>query len=95
MKCKEAKLLSEEDLQIANKGSKGQRRKGKNTHLKAELQRIAGEIRKPSSVFSEKKQSKTTEWERLDLLKKTNRDNKGKFYAKVSTEKDRNIIDTK
>ena len=29
------------------------------------------------------------------LKKKKNRDNKGKFYAKMSTEKDRNIIDTK
>ena len=54
-KCKKAKWLSEEGLQKHKKRSKRQRRKGKNTHLKAEFQRIAGEIRKPSSVFNEKK----------------------------------------
>ena len=42
-KCKKAKWLSEEALQIAEKKkrSESQRRKGKNTHLNAEFQRIA------------------------------------------------------
>ena len=39
-KCKKAKWLSEEDLQIAEKRNKKQRRKGKIHHLNAEFQRI-------------------------------------------------------
>ena len=49
-----AKWLSEEALQIAEKGrevrSKGE--KERYTHLNAEFQRIQGEIRKPSSVIN-------------------------------------------
>ena len=56
-KCKKAKWLSEEALQIAVKRreakSKGEKEKYK--HPNAEFQRIAGEIRKPSSVIREKK----------------------------------------
>ena len=50
-----------------------------------------GEIRKPSSVISEKKQRKTIEWERKtrDFFKKI-RDTKGTFHAKMGTIKDRN-----
>ena len=55
-KCKKAKWLSEEALQIAVKRrevkSKGE--KERYTHLNAELQRIS-RIRKPSSVISAKK----------------------------------------
>ena len=41
-KCKRAKWLSEEALQIAEKReAKGKREKGKYTHLNAELQRRA------------------------------------------------------
>ena len=35
-KCKKAEWLSEETLQIAEKRSERQRRKGKNTQMKAE-----------------------------------------------------------
>ena len=52
-----------------------------------------GEIRKPSSVISEKKQRKTIEWERLETSLKKIRDNKGIFYAKMGSIKDRNSID--
>ena len=56
-KCKKAKWLSREALQIAVKRrevkSKGQKERYK--HLNAEFQRIAREIRKPSSVISAKK----------------------------------------
>ena len=56
-KCKTAKSLSEEPLQIAVKRrevkSKGEKKR--YTHLNAELQRIARRIRKPSSVISAKK----------------------------------------
>ena len=52
-KCKKAKWLSEEALQIAVKREvKGKGEKEKYTHLNAEFQ---GEIRKPSSVISAKK----------------------------------------
>ena len=55
-KCKIAKWLSEEALQIAVKRrqvkSKGEEER--YTHLNAEFQRIGGEIRKPSSVINAK-----------------------------------------
>ena len=64
-KCKKAKRLSEEPLQIAVKRrelkSKGE--KEKYTHLNAEFQKQQGEIRKSSSVISAKKWRKTVEWE--------------------------------
>ena len=50
-----------------------------------------GEIRKPSSAISVKKQRQTTEWERLnrDLFKKI-RHTKGTFHAKMGSIKDKN-----
>ena len=47
-KCKKAKWLSEEALQIAEKRreAKGKGEKGRYTHLNAELQRIARRDRK-------------------------------------------------
>ena len=64
-KCKKAKLLSGEALQIAVKRreakSKGEKERYK--HLNAEQE----EIRKPSSVINAKKYRKTTEWERLEI----------------------------
>ena len=55
-------------LQIAVKRkvkSKGE--KERYTHLNAEFQRKQGEIRKPSSVISAKKERKNIEWERLGI----------------------------
>ena len=54
---KKVKWLSEEALQIAVKRreAKSKGEKEKYTHLKAEFQRIAGEIRKPSSMLNAKK----------------------------------------
>ena len=56
-KWKKAKWLSGEALQIAVKRrevkSKGEKERYK--HLNAEFQRIAGEIRKPSSAINAKK----------------------------------------
>ena len=60
-----------------------------------------GEIRKPSSVISAKKQRKTIEWKKTrDLFnkirekkKKKIRDTKGTFHAKMDTIKDRNGMD--
>ena len=55
-KCKKAKWLSEEALQIAEKRkeAKGKGEKEKYSHLNAEFQRIARRD-KPSSVINAKK----------------------------------------
>ena len=52
--CKKAKWLSDEALQIAEKRreAKGKGEKERYTHLNAEFQRIARDIRKPSSVIN-------------------------------------------
>ena len=57
-KCKKAKWLSEEDLQIAVKRRevKGKGEKERYTHLNAEFQRIAKrDLKKPFSVINAKK----------------------------------------
>ena len=68
-KCKKAKWLFGEALQIAVKRreakSKGEKERYK--HLNAEFQRIARRDKKPSSAINAKKKRKTTEWERLEL----------------------------
>ena len=55
-KCKKAKWLSEEALQIAEKRkeAKGKGEKERNTYLNAEFQTNQGEIRKPYSVINAK-----------------------------------------
>ena len=61
-KCKKAKWLSNEALQIAEERNevKGKGEKERYKHLNAEFQRIEGEIRKPSSAINAKKYRKTT-----------------------------------
>ena len=56
-KCKKAKWLSEEDLQIAEKRreAKGKGEKERYTHLNAEFQGIARRDKKAFSVISAKK----------------------------------------
>ena len=56
-KCKKVKWLSEQVLQIAEKGreAKSKGEKPRYTHLNAEFQRIARRVRKPSSVINAKK----------------------------------------
>ena len=68
-KCKKAKWLSEEALQIAVKKreAKSKGEKENYTYLNAEFQRIEGRYKKPSSMVIEKKQRKTIEWERLEI----------------------------
>ena len=51
-----------------------------------------GEIRKPSSVISAKKQRKTIEQERPEISSGNQR-YKGTFHAKVGSLKDRNGMD--
>ena len=56
-KCKKAKWLSEEALQLAERRreAKGKGEKERYKHLNAEFQEQQGEIRKPSSAINAKK----------------------------------------
>ena len=51
-----------------------------------------GEIRKPSSVISAKKERKTTEWERLEISSRKSEIPRT-FHAKMGSIKDRNGMD--
>ena len=91
-KCKKAKWLSEEALQIAVKRreakSKGEKERYK--HVNAEFQRI---VRRHKKTFLSIQCKEIEENNRMrkagDLLKKI-RDSKGRFYAKMGSIKDRN-----
>ena len=94
-KCKKAKWLSEEALQIAVKRreveSKGEKERYK--HLNAEFQRIA---RRDKKAFFSDQCKKLEEKNRIgktrDLFKKI-RDTKGTFHSKMGSIKDRNGLD--
>ena len=94
MKCKKAKRLTEEALQIAVKRreekSNGERER--YIHLNAEFQRMARKDKKVFLSDQGKKQRKIIGWERQDLFKKI-RDTKGTFYAKMGSMKKRNGMD--
>ena len=94
-KCKKAKWLSEEALQIAEKRTeaKGKGVKERYIHLNEEFQRIARRDKKAflTDQCKEIKENNRMGKER-DLFKKT-RDTKGTFHAKMSTIKDRNGMD--
>ena len=68
-KCKKAKWLSEEALQIAVKRreAKSKGEKERYTHLNAEFQRIARRDKKAFFTINVNKERKTTEWERLGI----------------------------
>ena len=91
-KCKKAKWLSEEALQIAEKrrDAKGKEEKERNTHLNAEFQRIA---RKDKKTFLSDQCKEIEENNRMgqtrDLFKKL-RATKGIFHAKMGIIKERN-----
>ena len=93
-KCKKAKWLPEEALQIAVKRTeaKGKGEKKGYTHLNVEFQRIA---RKDEKAFLGD-QGKEIEENRMgkarDLFKKI-RDIKGRLHATMDTIKDRNGMD--
>ena len=94
-KCKKAKWLSEEDLQIAVKRreakSKGEKERYK--HLNAEFQRIARRDKKAFFSDQRKEIEENNRMEKTrDLLKKI-RDSKGIFHTKMGSIKDRNGID--
>ena len=94
-KCKKAKWLSEEALQIAVKRreakSKGEKERYK--HLNADFQRIA---RRDKKAFFSDQCKEIEEKNRMgktrDLFKKI-RDTKGTFHAKMGSIKDRNGMD--
>ena len=89
-KCKKAKWLSEEALQIAEKRreAKGKGEKERYTHLNAEFQRIA---RRDKKAFLSNQCKEMEENNRMgktrDLFKKI-RDIKGTFHAKIGTIKE-------
>ena len=94
-KCKNAKWLSWEGLQIAVKRreakSKGEKERYK--HLNAEFQRIAKRDKK--AFFSDQCkeiEEKNRMGKTKDRFKKI-RDSKGKFHAKMGSIKDRNGMD--
>ena len=91
-KCKKAKWLSEEALQIAVKRRKvkGKGEKERYTHFSADLQRISRRDKKAffcdqcKEIEDNDRMGKTR-----DLFKKI-RDTKGTFHAKMGTIKNRN-----
>ena len=94
-KCKKAKWLSEEALQIAVKRreEKSKREKERYAHLNAEFQRISRRDKKTffsnqcKEIKENNKMGKTR-----DLFKKI-RDTKGTFNVKMGSIKDRNGMD--
>ena len=94
-KCKKAKWLSEEALQIAVKrrGVKGKGEKERYIHLNAEFKRIA---RRDKKAFLHEQCKEIEENNRMgktrDLFKKI-RDTKGTFHVKMGSVKDRNGLD--
>ena len=94
-KCKKAKWLSEEALQIAmeKREMKGKEEKERYTYLNAEFQRISRRNKKAflSNRCKEIEENNSMGKTR-DLFKKI-RDTKGPFHAKMSTTKDRNGMD--
>ena len=92
-KCKKAKWLSEEALQIAEKReAKGKGEKERYTHLNAEFQRIARRDKKAFlSVKCKEIEENNGMRKTRDLFKKI-RDTKVTFHAKMGSIKDRNTM---
>ena len=94
-KCKKAKWLSEEALQIAVKRREAKRKRGKERyiHLNAEFQGI---VRREKIAFLSNQCKEIEENNRMgktrDLFKKIS-DPKGTFHAKMGSIKDRNGMD--
>ena len=94
-KCKKAKWLSEEALQIAVKRTevKSKGEKERYEHLNTKFQQIA---RRDKKAFFSNQCKDIEENNRMgktrDLFKKI-RDTKGKFHAKMGSIKDRNGMD--
>ena len=94
-KCKKAKWLSEEALQIAVKRREvtGKGEKERYTHLNAEFQRIARRDKKTFLSDQCKAIEENNRMGKTRDLFKTIRDTKGTFHAKMGSIKDRNDVD--
>ena len=94
-KCKKAKWLSEEAIQIAEKRreAKDKGEKERYIHLMQNSKEQQGEIRKSSSVINAKKQRKTAEWERLEISSRKLEIPREHFTQKMGTIKDRNCME--
>ena len=94
-KCKKAKRLSEEALQIAVKrreiNSKGE--KERYIHLNAEFQRIPGRDKKACLSDQCKEIEENNRMGNTRHLFRKIRDTKGIFHAKMGSIKDRNGMD--
>ena len=94
-KCKKAKWLSEEALQIAVKRRevKGKGEKERYTHLNAEFQRIARRDKKAFLIDQCKQIEENNRMGKTRDVFKKMRDIKGTFHAKMGSIKDRNGMD--
>ena len=94
-KCKKARWLSEEALQIAEKRRevKSQGEKERYTHLNVEFQRIARRDKKAFLSDQCKEIEENNRMGKTRYLVKKIRDIKGIFHAKMGTIKDRNGMD--
>ena len=90
-KCKKAKWLSGEALQIAVKRTEAKSRgeKERYTHLNAEFQRIARRDKKTFLSHQCKQIEENNKIEKTKDLFKKIRDTKGTFHAKMGTIKER------
>ena len=92
-KCKKAKWLSEEAVQIAVKRRevKGKGEKQRDTHLNAEFQRTARRGKKAFLSDQCKEIEENNRMEKTRYLFKKIRDTRGIFHAKMGTIKDINM----
>ena len=90
-KCRKAKWLPKEALQIAEKRreAKGKGEMERYTHLDAEFQRIARRVKKAYLSDQCKVEENNRMGKTRDLFKKI-RDTKGIFHVKMGSIKDRN-----
>ena len=94
-KCKKAKWLYEEDLQITEKRRevKDKGEKERHTHLNAEFQRIPRRDKKAFLIDQCKEiEGNNRMGKTRDFFKKI-RDTMGLFHTKMGTNKDRNGMD--
>ena len=91
-KCKKAKWLSEEALQITMKRRevKGKGEKERYTHSNVEFQRLARREKKASLSDQCKEIEENNRMGKTRDHFKKSRDNKGTFHANMSSIKDRN-----
>ena len=94
-KCKKAKWLSEETLQISEKRREAKGKGGKEsyTHLNAEFQRIAKREKKQFLSYQCKEIEENNRMGKTSDLFKKIRDTKGIFHANMGSIQDINCMD--